>query len=40
MPSFTHLHIVFASSAQGDAFRGVSGSYLRVDNVRILYAEE
>ena len=40
MPDFTHLHIVFASSGQGDTFRGVSGSTLRVDNIRILYAEE
>lgn len=40
MPDFTHLHIVFASSAQGDAFRGVAGSTLRIDNIRILYKEE
>jgi len=40
MPDFTHLHIVFASSAQGDAFKGVSGSTLKIDNVRILYEEE
>lgn len=39
-PDFTHFHVVFASSAQGDSFRGVTGSTLRVDNVRILYREE
>ena len=40
MPDFTHLNIVFASSAQGDFFRGVSGSTLKIDNVKILYEEE
>ena len=40
MPDFTHLHIVFASSGQGDIFKGVSGSTLKVDNVKILYEEE
>jgi len=40
MPSFTHLHIVFSSSAQGDSFRGVVGSTLRVDNIKILYEED
>ena len=40
MPDFTHLHVVFASSAQGDAFRGMQGSILKIDNIRILYAEE
>jgi hypothetical protein len=33
MPDFTHLHIVFASSAQGDAFKGVSGSTLKIDKI-------
>ena len=40
MPNFTHLHIVFSSSAQGDAFKGVVGSTLKIDNVRILYEED
>jgi len=40
MPDFTHLHVVFASSAQGNLFRGVSGSTLKIDNIRILYEEE
>jgi len=40
MPNFTHLHVVFSSSAQGDAFKGVVGSTLRIDNVRILYEED
>jgi len=39
-PDFTHLHIVFASSARGDVFEAVVGSTLRIDNVRILYKEE
>ena len=40
MPYFTHLHLVFGSSAQGDKFTGVSGSTLKVDNIKILYEEE
>ena len=39
---FTHFHIVFASSAQGDRLNNgaVEGSVLRIDNIRILYREE
>jgi len=40
MPDFTHIHVVFASSAQGDAFEGVTNSTLRIDNIRILYKED
>jgi len=40
MPDFTHFHVVFASSAQGDTFRGVKGSTLTLDNIRIIYEEE
>ena len=40
MPDFTHIHIVFSASARGEMFRGIQGSNLRIDNVRILYREE
>ena|GEM_PF-2025425 len=40
MPDFTHLHIVFSSSARGDLFDAVVNSTLTVDNIRILYKEE
>lgn len=34
---FTHISVVFSSSAYGDYYTGVSGSVLRVDNIRIEY---
>jgi len=42
MPDFTHLSIVFSSSARGDLLNnnGVNGSTLTIDNIRILYKEE
>ncbi|MGL4909448.1 MAG: PCMD domain-containing protein [Bacteroidales bacterium] len=34
---FTHLSIIFSSSAFGDSFIGEIGSMLKIDNIRIVY---
>ncbi len=34
---FTHIAIIFASSAYGDYFKGVVGSTMRIDNIEIVY---
>ncbi len=34
---YTHIAITFASSAYGDFFKGVVGSTMRVDNIKIVY---
>ncbi len=40
VPDYTHLSICFSSSYEGDSFKGTVGSTLKVDNVKIIYAED
>lgn len=40
VPAYTHLSVCFSSSYEGDSFKGTVGSTLKVDNVKIIYAEE
>lgn len=36
---YTHLSVICASSAEGDSFKGYSGSVLKLDNVTIIYED-
>lgn len=38
-PEYTHLSIICSSSSQGDAFKGASGSTMKLDNMRLVYEE-
>ena len=36
-PDYTHLSVICSSSSLGDAFKGVKGSTMKLDNVKLVY---